>query len=76
MTPRCENCAYWTGRSPDFGTCNKAESTHEGRTMLGPPTKAVAVPIGPDGGRFTAPNTFAVLETAHDFGCVQFEARR
>jgi len=71
MTQTCASCKHWDGTAPDFGTCKKAMSTSSGRAV-GFPTKAVAVPTGPDGLRFTTPGNFAVLETAHDFGCSQF----
>lgn len=66
----CKNCQHWNGTDPDFGVCRKASMLH-GYPTNGL-TKAVAVDMAYDG---TRKAWSASLETAPDFGCVQFEIR-
>lgn len=64
----CRNCRWWAGSTtidlnPDWAGCDRADSWNEKRY---PYTKAVAS---------DAELYHAVLHTAPDFGCVQWEGK-
>jgi hypothetical protein len=67
--PRCDGCRWWAppGDPQHWGTCGLIASTH-GAAPVHPEARAIPYPDGWSGEP-------AILVTAADFGCVQFEPK-